>query len=125
LQNLRREQNAHTRRTEAVFCDHLELRRLGQVEIDIQRNSADDVVLLTTYGVFRGHDGVRRGAALLQSQIGNAIVTCVTRIVDGDVAFLEWTARSGDVVVDDGADTFVIRKGRIVKKTIHYTVRRP
>src|SRR5687767_11441910 len=80
------------RSTEQVFCDHLELRRLGRVEEDIERNYDPDVILLTTYGVFRGQDGVRHGAALLQSHIGDAEVTCTTRLVDGDVAFLEWTA---------------------------------
>ena len=116
--------SAGERTTAEVFCNHLELRRIGKVDEDIERNYHPDVVLLTTYGVFEGHAGVRSGAALLQSQIGDAEVTCTTRLVRGEIAFLEWTARSDTIAVDDGADTFLIRDGRIVTKTIHYTVRR-
>lgn len=111
------------RSTEEVFCDHLELRRTCDVQQDIDQNYAADVVLLTSYGVFEGHDGVKHCAALLHEHIGDAEVTCNTKLVDGEVAFLEWTARSDRILVEDGVDTFVIRDGRIFRKTIHYTVK--
>jgi hypothetical protein len=38
------------------------------------------------------------------------------------VCFLEWTARSDEAKIEDGADSFCIRDGRIVAQTIHYTV---
>ena len=45
-----------------------------------------------------------------------------TQLVEGEVAFLEWTARSESVRVADGADSFFIRDGLVVAQTIHYTV---
>jgi hypothetical protein len=111
------------RSTAEVFREHLELRQAGQVDAVIERNYAHDVVLLTTYGIFRTRDGVREGAKLLKQQLGDAKFTYITQYVQDDIAFLEWTARSNQVIVHDGADTFLIRDGQIIIKTVHYTVK--
>jgi hypothetical protein len=47
----------------------------------------------------------------------------LTRLTTGDYAFLEWRGQSKDIHVEDGADSFVIRDGRIVMQSIHYTLR--
>ena len=47
----------------------------------------------------------------------------LTRLVDGDHAFLEWEAQADEVTIDDGADSFVIQDGLIRAQTIHHTVR--
>jgi hypothetical protein len=79
-----------------VFDDHLELRKRGDLEQDLARNYAPDVVVLTARGVLRGHDGVRESAALLYQAIRNANryeyenAQCEDR-----VALLEWRARDG------------------------------
>jgi hypothetical protein len=44
------------------------------------------------------------------------------RLIEGRVAFLEWTSESEHACVRDGADSFVIENGWIVAQTIHYTV---
>ena len=111
------------RTVEQVFDDHLRLAADGDVEADIRRNFADDVVLLTGIGIVRGHDGVRRSRAALRADLGEGAFEYLTRLVDGECAFLEWRARSDVVEIDDGADSFVIRDGRIRVQTIHYTVR--
>ena len=95
------------------------------MEEDIARNYADGVVLLTGFGTFRGHDGVRRSAQILREQLHCVRYEYRTKLVDGEMAFLEWTARCRDAAVHDGADSFSIRGGRIVAQTIHYSVRRP
>jgi hypothetical protein len=53
------------RSAKEVFDDHLERRKQG----DLRRNYAEDVAVLTARGVLRGHDGVRRSAALLYEAI--------------------------------------------------------
>jgi ketosteroid isomerase-like protein len=111
---------SRSRSTQEVFDDHLVLRAAGQVDLDIKRNYAHDVALITLDGIFRGHDGVRECARILEDCIGDADVAYVVRRVDGDVAYLHWTARSDEVVVNDAADTFVIRDGKIVRKTIYF-----
>ena len=44
------------------------------------------------------------------------------RLVEGRVAFLEWTAEADHSCASDGADLFLIEDGWIVAQTIHYTV---
>src|SRR5437016_10554376 len=114
----------HQRSTRKVFDDHLRHRRKREVEVDLSRNFAEDVVLLTSFGLFRGHEGVRRSAQLLHEQLPCARYQYRTKLVDGEMAFLEWTARCPTARVEDGADSFLIRKGRIVAQTIHYTIRK-
>jgi hypothetical protein len=43
-----------------------------------------------------------------------------TKLVRGEYAFLVWKARSKEYEVDHGADSFVIRAGRIALQTIFY-----
>jgi len=111
------------RPTSEVFDDHLERARQGDVEGDLEHNYAPDVVLLSVYGVERGRDGARRLADLLGRQLPSASFEYVLRQVEGEVALLEWTATAHGARVDDGVDSFVVRDGRIVAQTIHYTVR--
>ena len=117
---------AGRRSTRDVLEDHLRLRcqGVGRVEEDIARNYAEDVVLLTGLGVSRGHEGVRRSAQVLHEQLPCARYQFRTKLVDGEMAFLEWTACCPTGSVEDGADSFIIRHGRIVAQTVHYTVRR-
>ena len=110
------------RSTQEVFEDHLDLAQQGNVEIDLERNFAEDCVLLTTYGVFRGREGARAAADLLGKQIGRTKYEYRTRLWHGEIAFLEWTAKTPTATVDDGADSFLIRDGLIRVMTIHYTV---
>jgi len=105
-----------------VFDSHLRLRECNDLEADLRTNYAADVVLLTCTGVFRGHEGVRASAAELRRYFPDGKYDYVHRMVEGDVAFLVWTGCSPVGEVKDGADTFVIRDGRIVVQTIHYTV---
>lgn len=114
--------NGAARTPRAVFEDHLRVSTEGSVEEDLLRNYAPDLVVLTGHGVYRGHDGLRQLAELLRRELRNCTYEYHTRLVEGDVAFLEWTARADGARVDDGADSYVIRNGRIVVQTIHYTV---
>jgi predicted SnoaL-like aldol condensation-catalyzing enzyme len=116
--------NLQKRSAQEVFDDHLREGKSGSVEEDFARNYAEDVVLLTGRGVYRGRNGLMHLAELLRKELPDAQFEYVTRTVEGDVAFLEWTARADGAQVEDGSDTFVIRDGRIVAQTIHYTVER-
>jgi hypothetical protein len=113
------------RTTEEVFRDHLALRKAGDVECDIERNYAMDVVLIAAFGTYEGHEGIRRCAKRLTESIGDTTFTYTTCRVHGEIAFLEWHADSSAARVTDGVDTFLIRNGRIRIKTVHYTVQAP
>lgn len=111
------------RTTDEVLRDHLELAQRGDVDTDIDRNFSPHCVLLTSYGVFRGHEGVRAAAALLDKQVGRTDYVYRTTMTEGEVGFLEWTAEGASERIDDGADSYLIRDGLIETMTIHYTVK--
>lgn len=110
------------RPTRQVFEDHLRLRKLGKTEEDIERNYAEDLVVLSGTGKHLGRDGVRETARNLGKYLANGTWEYRNTLVEGEYAFLEWTARSDNGMVCDGADSFVIRNGLIEFQSIHYTV---
>lgn len=92
------------------------------MEDDIERNYASTVVILSSDGVRRGHDGLREPADKLRKELPNCTFHCGTWLVEGEVAFLEWSAEADGARVRDGADSYLIRDGQVVAQTIHYTV---
>lgn len=105
-----------------VFEDHLRLARTADVEADLKQNFSLEVQALTRWGVFRGHDGIRSLAAQLEQELPHAHFDYTTKLVAGEMAFLEWTGNGGGRRVEDGADSFLIRDGKVQTMTIHYTV---
>lgn len=110
------------RSVQAVFDSHFMLRLENDVEGDIATNYSHDVVLISCTGALHGHEGVRVCARQLAESLPGAKFRYALRMIERDVAFLEWTAESGNGNVQDGVDTFLIREGKIVAQTIHYTV---
>lgn len=111
------------RTSRAVLDDHLALSRGGSVEDDLARNFAPDVAVLTRWGIFRGHDGMRELARRLERELPHARFEYRTVLVEGELAFLSWSGRgSNGACVQDGADSYLIRGGKILAQTIHYTV---
>lgn len=111
-----------SRSAEEVFDDHLRLASEHRFEEDIERNVSPDIVIFERRGIFRGRDGAKELARLLEEELPRAPYVYTNRLVEGKVAFLEWTARAEHARVRDGADSFVIENGWILAQTIHYTV---
>ena len=114
-----------TRSAADVFADHLRWRAEGNLEADLSLNYADDVVLLCGQGAFVGVEQVRKSAERLGLQLPNAHFIYVSRQIHGDFAFLGWRAESDRFHVDDGADSYDIRDGRMRMQTILYRSRSP
>lgn len=115
--------DTQTRSVQEVFDDHLAECQHGCVERDADRNYAPDVILLTGRGVYRGHDGLRHLARLLQEEIPDTTFVYKTRLVENEFTFLEWEARTSDQTkVAEGTDTFCIREGKIVVQSISYSI---
>lgn len=109
-----------------VLDDHLRLADRWDFETDLRRNFDPEIVLLTGYGVFRGYEGVRAKVRLLAEHLPGGRWTYRTVMAEGELGFLEWTAVAEDGSrVEDGADSYLIRDGRIRAMTIHYTVLPP
>ncbi|MYZ50414.1 nuclear transport factor 2 family protein [Propylenella binzhouense] len=105
-----------------VIADHLRLRRLGDLESDLARNVGENVVLLTKWGIQRGHAGVRICARALEREVPSASFEYREILVDGPFGYLEWRASTARGGICDGADSYLVRQGRIVAQSIHYTV---
>lgn len=112
------------RSTRAVLDDHLRRRAEGKILEDLELDYADDVVLLCEYGVMRGRDAVRESAAKLHLQMPSGCFRYLATEVEGEYAFLRWRGESSEVRLENGADSFVIRGGRIVMQSIYYSVKR-
>ncbi len=70
----------------------------------------------------RGREGLTELARLLEQELPEAPYTYTSSLVEGRIAFPEWTAEAEHARVRDGADSFVIEDGWVVAQTIHYTV---
>ncbi len=115
--------NLRQRSAREVLDDHLRLAAAWDFETDLGRNFADDIVLLTTYGIYRGIEGVRAKVALLDEHLPNGRWVYRNIMAEGELGFLEWTAEADNGArVEDGADSYLIRDGRIHAMSIHYTV---
>jgi hypothetical protein len=65
---------------------------------------------------------VREGFTTLLADVPNAQWDVPTQIFEGDVLFIEWTAKAASSRVEDGVDTFIFRDGQIVLQTVRYTL---
>lgn len=110
-----------TRSVKDVFDDHLELRSRRALEADLERNYSPEVLVLTSSGPHRGHDGIRTTASILRDHCGDAAYEYLYQVVEDDFAYLVWQVRTPARRVH-GADSFRIAGGRIVLQTIHYLV---
>jgi hypothetical protein len=111
------------RSTKDVFESHLLQTLIWDITSDIETNYSQECIIITSSGVFYGHDGVFKALEDLNKKFSDADFLYTTKIWSGDIAFLEWQAESDDFYVDDGAETFCIRDGLICAQTIHYTIR--
>jgi hypothetical protein len=113
-----------SRSAEEVFQDHLRLRLENKLEEDLERNYAEDVVLLTVNSNARGHDAIRMSAGRLKEQLPDARFEFVSKQVNGRFALLIWRAISDRFDAMEGADSFAIEDGMIQLQTIHYRLER-
>lgn len=112
----------NTRTFQEVFDDHLYLREIGDFESDIHRNHSPDTVILMGNKAYRGYPGIRELALRLKDELPKASFQHTVKIVDKEIALLEWTAQSEKVEVLDGVNSYLFRDGKIVGQTIHYTL---
>lgn len=109
------------RTPQEIFQHHAEVLIAGDLE-GIVSDYSDDAVFITPNGVLRGKDGVREGFTKLLSDVPNAEWDVPTQIFEGDVLFIEWSAKAAGSRVEDGIDTFVFRDGQIAVQTVRYTL---
>jgi ketosteroid isomerase-like protein len=104
--------------TEKVLGQHLKAFGEGNVAAIMADYSAN-AVLITPGGALRGHDQIRPLFEGLVAEFGKpgASFAMAQQIVDGNMAYIVWSAETADNVYELGTDTFVVRNGKIVQQT--------
>src|SRR5262249_50055442 len=104
--------------TKEVLDHHLKC--FGEGDLNgILSDYAPGAVLFTSDGPLRGADAI---SPLLQAMIAefgkpDAVFSMKRQFVEGDYAYILWTAETADNVYELGTDTFVVRDGKIVAQS--------
>ncbi len=99
----------------AEVLDH-HLKCFGERDLEgILSDYAPDALLFTPDGPLRGPDAIRPLFVAMLAEFGKpgAAFRLQRRSVDGDHAFIVWSAETADNVYELATDTFVVRDGRI------------
>lgn len=121
------------RTTNEVYWEHILLRYVGNVPLDIERNYSEKLKLSligSAERILHGHDGIAESARILNELLATTQYTIVDTIMrdtgkeSGWVterwAYLDGNEKHNQVL--DGIDSFLIKEGRIDTKMINYTV---
>jgi hypothetical protein len=99
---------------------HRHLQAFGSANVEaLVRDYADDAVIFAPDGTFRGRDQVRAFFEQIMPMFPaeGTTLDLKRQDVEGEVAYIAWTASTPVVDVPLGADTFVIRNDRIVAQS--------
>jgi ketosteroid isomerase-like protein len=104
--------------TKDVLAHHLKCFGEGDLK-GILSDYAPGAVLFTQDGPLRGADAIR---PLFQTMIAEfekpgAAFSMKQQSVEGDYAYIMWTAETADNLYEMATDTFVVRNGKIVAQS--------
>lgn len=104
--------------TKDVLDHHLKCFGAGDLK-GILSDYAPSAVLFTPDGPLKGADAISPlfQAIFAEFRKPGAAFTMQQQSVDGDYAFILWTAETADNVYEVGTDTFVVRDGKIVAQS--------
>jgi ketosteroid isomerase-like protein len=104
--------------TKDVLDHHLKCFGEGDLE-GILSDYGQGAVLFTPDGPLRGADAIR---PLFQAMVAEfakpgASFSMKQQFVEGEYAYILWTAETADNVYEVGTDTFVVRDGKIMAQS--------
>jgi ketosteroid isomerase-like protein len=104
--------------TKGVLDSHLKCFAEGDLK-GILSDYAPGAVLFTPDGPLRGVDAIRPLFQAMIAEFGKpgATFSMKQQSVEGDYAFILWTAETADNVYELTTDTFVVRDGKIVAQS--------
>jgi ketosteroid isomerase-like protein len=100
--------------TQEVLNNHL--KRFGERNLEgILSDYAPGAILFTPDGPLKGRDEIGSLFTAMFAEFAKpgAAFSLKQQLVDGDYAFILWTAETADKVYELATDTFVIRDGKI------------
>ena len=100
--------------TKDVLDNHLKSFREGNLG-GILSDYAPGAILFTPDGPLRGSEAIGAFFKRLLAEFGKpgAVFSLTQQFVDGDHAYILWTAETADNLYELGTDTFVVRSGKI------------
>ena len=80
---------------------------------------APDAVMFTPDRPLRGADAIRQFFKAMLAEFGKpgAAFSMKRQYIEGDYAYVLWTAETADNVYELGTDTLVVREGKIVAQS--------
>ena len=105
--------------TKDVLDHHLKC--FGEGDLDgILSDYAPSAVLFTPDGPLKGADAIRPLFQAMFAEFGKpgSAFSMKQQSVEGDYAYILWTAETADNVYELGTDTFVVRGGQIVAQSL-------
>jgi ketosteroid isomerase-like protein len=104
--------------TRQVLEHHMTAVDDGKIDA-ILSDYAEDAVLLTPKGARRGHAEIRPVLEWLLANIftKGANFTMIQEAVEGEIAYIVWSAESERYRVPLATDTYLVRDGKIVVQT--------
>ena len=104
--------------TKDVVGRHLEFFGKGDLK-GILSDYAPGAVLFTPDGPLHGADAIRPFFLTMIAEFGKpgSAFSMKQQFVEGDYAYILWTAETADNVYELGTDTFVVRDGKIVAQS--------
>lgn len=104
--------------TKEVVEQHLKCFREGDLK-GILADYAPGAVFFTPDGLLRGADEIKPLFQAMIAEFGKpgAAFNMKHQSVDGDYAYILWTAETADNVYALGTDTFIVRDGKIVAQS--------
>jgi ketosteroid isomerase-like protein len=104
--------------TKEVLEHHLKCFAEGDLE-GILRDYAPGAVLFTPDGPLKGAEAIRPLFQAMVAEFGKpgATFSLEQQFIEGDYAYILWSAETVDNVYEMGTDTFVVRDGKIVAQS--------
>ena len=104
--------------TKEVLENHLKCFGKGDLK-GILSDYAPDAIMFTSDGPLRGPDAIKPLFQTLIAEFGKpgAAFSMKQQYVEGDYAYIVWTAETADNVYEIATDTFVVRDGKIVAQS--------
>jgi len=104
--------------TKDVLEHHLKC--FGEGDLDgILSGYLPNAVLFTPEGALKGIDAIKALFQALIAEFGKpgTVLSMKQQFVEGDHAYILWTAETADNVYEYATDTFVVRDGKIVAQS--------
>jgi ketosteroid isomerase-like protein len=109
--------------TASVLDHHLQTFGAGDLPGLLADYSDQSLVILLNGAVLRGVDQIKNAlfvGLFAEFAKPGASFNLSQKVIEGDIAYITWSAETADNVYEFATDTFVIRNGQIVVQTVGF-----